>query len=299
MGAPAPQNGLLRVSRRLLGARLWGAALRGSFYGHFVGGETPAQLQGTADRLRVLGLRPLLALPAEDGGQHGGEPWFEANGRAALACVGLAAGTGPRAMMQLKVTALLSARLCETLSQRAEEPGSELSVERVMAALGGEAPAFSCLSPADNAQLGAALQRLERVAAHAASRGVRLLLDAEQSELRAALTLLGLALMGRHNRAAPWVWHTQQAYLRDAVGDLGAVLSQAQRLGACVGLKLVRGAYLQHERGRGAALPSRRHTDRSYGQCLELALARAARDGGRLELMVATHNEGSVQLAAR
>ncbi|XP_066840272.1 uncharacterized protein [Anser cygnoides] len=178
------------------------------------------------------------------------EPQLEANGRAALACVGLAAGTGPGAMMQLKVTALLSARLCETLSQRAEEPGSELSVERVMAALGGEAPAFSCLSAADNAQLGAALQRLDGVAA-------------------------------------------------DAVGDLGAVLSRAQRLGACVGLKLVRGAYLQHERARGAALPSRQHTDRSYEQCLELALARAARAGGRLELMVATHNEGSVQLAVR
>ncbi|XP_071885605.1 hydroxyproline dehydrogenase-like [Anas platyrhynchos] len=366
---------VLRVSRRVLGGRVWGWALRGSVYGHFVGGDSPRQLQATAQRLRDLGLRPLLALPSEDEGQHRrygaamgrcgslwglygslwvtmgrcgavmgpygslwvsvgpygsvmGQPWvavgrgvpqgagLEANARAALSGVGLAAGTGPRPMMQLKVTALMSARLC--------------------------APSFSCLSPDDNAQLGAALRRLDGVAAcphppsicvpaphawvspygspsylwvsrygsaphvwvcpplmgppaAAVSRGVRVLLDAEQSELRAALTLLGLALMARHNRGTAWVWHTQQAYLRDAVQDLQRVLSRGRRLGVAVGLKLVRGAYLQHERGRGTAMDTPQHTDRSYAQCLELALTH----GGGLELMVATHNEGSVQLAAR
>lgn len=70
MGRPHPQ--VLRVSRRVLGGRVWGWALRGSVYGHFVGGDSPRQLQATAQRLRDLGLRPLLALPSEDEGQHRG-----------------------------------------------------------------------------------------------------------------------------------------------------------------------------------------------------------------------------------
>ena len=39
-------------------------------------------------------------------------------------------------------------------------------------------------------------------------------------------------------------------------------LQSARRMGAPYGLKLVRGAYLHHERRTGALQPSREHTDR-------------------------------------
>ncbi|NXV71760.1 HYPDH dehydrogenase, partial [Atlantisia rogersi] len=52
--------------RRVLGGRLWGSLLRATFYGHFVGGDSPAQLAATTQRLRRAGLRPMLALPCED-----------------------------------------------------------------------------------------------------------------------------------------------------------------------------------------------------------------------------------------
>ncbi|NXP83464.1 HYPDH dehydrogenase, partial [Ramphastos sulfuratus] len=51
--------------RRLLGSRLWGALLRATFYGHFVGGQSPAEVLSCVGRLRAVGLSPMLALPCE------------------------------------------------------------------------------------------------------------------------------------------------------------------------------------------------------------------------------------------
>uniref|UniRef100_A0A8C3JYR2 Proline dehydrogenase n=1 Tax=Calidris pygmaea TaxID=425635 RepID=A0A8C3JYR2_9CHAR len=63
--APLVRN-ILRASRRVLGERLWGRALRATFYGHFVGGQTHGEVVATARRLRAMGLRPMLALPTEE-----------------------------------------------------------------------------------------------------------------------------------------------------------------------------------------------------------------------------------------
>ncbi|NXL40904.1 HYPDH dehydrogenase, partial [Glaucidium brasilianum] len=53
--------------RRVLGRRLWAGLLRATFYGQFVGGETPRELAAAGARLRALGLRPMLAVPTEEG----------------------------------------------------------------------------------------------------------------------------------------------------------------------------------------------------------------------------------------
>ncbi|KAM6188343.1 hydroxyproline dehydrogenase-like [Sarcoramphus papa] len=294
---------ILTVSRRVLGARLWGGLLRATFYGQFVGGETPAEVVAAAGRLRAVGLRPMLAVPTEEdvGQEKDGEEWYDANRGAALECVGLAAATGPHPMMQLKVTALMSARLCETVSRRLAEPGAELTLERVEEVMGGEVASFPCLTPEENRHLGVSLRRLDDVAGFAAARGVRVLVDAEQSYVNPALSLATLALMARHNRASPWVWNTYQAYLQDGKRRLAGDAATARRRGVRFGVKLVRGAYLELERRRARELgdpdpvhPTLDATHRSYGECLELALGLAAQAGEEIEVMVATHNEVSV-----
>ncbi|XP_040512780.1 hydroxyproline dehydrogenase isoform X1, partial [Gallus gallus] len=299
---------LLELSRRAVGRRVWGALLRRTLYAHFVGGDSAPLWAEAVRRLRAVGISPMLALPMEHLGAAPGESWFEENRGAALQGVGLAASSGPGAMMQLKVTAMMEAELCQEVSQRLEEPQSEFSVEKVMAVMGGQlphsdlpsppqTPSFSCLSPEQNQALGAGLRRLDHVAAAAVGSGVGLLLDAEQSELGPALRLWAMGLMGRHNRGVTHIWHTHQAYLQGAEERLLSDLQSARRMGAPYGLKLVRGAYLHHERRTGALQPSREHTDRSYAACLELALQHVT--AGHVALVVATHNAGSVRHAAR
>uniref|UniRef100_A0A8B9N0E9 Proline dehydrogenase n=1 Tax=Accipiter nisus TaxID=211598 RepID=A0A8B9N0E9_9AVES len=289
---------ILATSRKILGSRLWGGLLRATFYGQFVGGETPAEVAAAAGRLRAVGLRPMLAVPTEEdvGQEKDGEQWYDANRGAARDCVGLAAAAGPHPMMQLKVTALMSARLCVSATRPCHAPPSSPCRNR----RNGDA-AFRCLTPEENRHLGVSLRRLDDVAGHAATRGVRVLVDAEQSYVNPALSLATLALMARHNRGSPWVWNTYQAYLQDGKRRLAADAASARRRGVCFGVKLVRGAYLELERRRAreGGIPEPVHPDldathRSYGECLELALGLAARDGEGVGVMVATHNEASV-----
>ncbi|XP_061875815.1 hydroxyproline dehydrogenase [Colius striatus] len=260
----------------------------------------------------------MLALPCEDQAEEGedkdGELWFDGNCAAALETVELAAageeeegaGGGSQPLMQLKVTALMSARLCESVSRRLREGGSELTAARLEALMGGEAASFPFLSPAQNRHLTLSLQRLDRVASSAVARGVGVLVDAEGTEVNPALSLATAALAGRHNRHGAWVWNTYQAYLRDGPGRLQEEAELAARRGLCFGAKLVRGAYLERERLRAEQSgapdplqPDRAATDRSYHQCLDTVLPLVARRPQRFRLMVATHNEASVLYAAR
>ncbi|XP_051631206.1 hydroxyproline dehydrogenase-like isoform X2 [Manacus candei] len=274
---------LLRGSRRVLPLPLWRGLLALSLFGQFAVGRGQRAVRGVAERLRGRGLRPMLALPLEGEGPEGeGESWFEANRGAALQCVGLAAGAGPEPAMQLKVTALLSHRLC--------------------------IPNFPGLSPPENRHLGGALRRLDDVIKAAVAGGVRVLVDAELSHLNPALTCVTLGLMWRHNRqgALPWVWNTYQAYLQDAEGRLRADSALCAEVGVAFGAKLVRGAYLEHERARAAAggrqpptWGSPELTSASFRRCLDWLLPLLPLPRSRLGVVVATHNEASVLHTAR
>ncbi|XP_071065337.1 hydroxyproline dehydrogenase isoform X2 [Dasypus novemcinctus] len=308
-------------SQRLLGSRISGALLRASIYGQFVAGETTEEVRGCVEQLQALGLRPLLAVPTEeepDSAAKTSEAWYEGNLHAMLRCVDLSRGLletpGPagHVLMQLKVTALASTRLCKALTSWVREPraSSELSPERLAEAMdSGQDVQVSCLSAEQNRHLQASLRRLHRVVQHARARHVRLLVDAEYTSLNPALSLLVAALAARWNRASeggPWVWNTYQAYLKDTHERLTRDAEAAGRAGLAFGVKLVRGAYLDKER-KGARLqgtedptqPDYEATSRSYSRCLELMLTHVSRRGPLCQLMVASHNEDSVRQATK
>ncbi|XP_037676246.1 hydroxyproline dehydrogenase isoform X2 [Choloepus didactylus] len=281
-------------SQRLLGSRISGALLRASIYGQFVAGETAEEVRGCVQQLQTLGLRPLLAVPTEeepDSAAKTGEAWYEGNLHAMLRCVDLSRGLletpGPagKTLMQLKVTALTSTRLCKALTSWVREPGAsfELSPERLAEAM-------------DSGQ-------------HARAQDVRLLVDAEYTSLNPALSLLVAGLAVRWNcpsEGGPWVWNTYQAYLKDTHERLQRDTKAADRAGLAFGVKLVRGAYLDKEREvarlqgtEDPTQPDYEATSRSYSRCLELMLTHVSRRGPWCQLMVASHNEESVRQATK
>ncbi|XP_057244963.1 hydroxyproline dehydrogenase-like, partial [Malurus melanocephalus] len=88
---------------------------------------------------------------------------------------------------------------------------------------------------------------------------------------------------------------------QDTVSHLSSHLSAAAASSLPLGVKLVRGAYLDQERGRSQRLQSPaptwdtpEQTSHSYERCLSLVLSSVARAGSAVALMVATHNEASV-----
>ncbi|OWK16555.1 PRODH2 [Cervus elaphus hippelaphus] len=241
-------------SRRLLGSRLSGALLRASIYGQFVAGETAEEVRGCVLQLQTLGLRPLLAVPIEeepDSAVKTGEAWYEGNLSTMLRCVDLSRGLletpDPmgNALMQLKMTALMSTRLCKELASWVRRPGEslELSPERLAEAMdSGQDLRVSCLNTEQTRHLQASLSRLQRVVQHARAQRVRLLVDAEYTSLNPALSLLVAALATRWNSSregGPWVWNTYQAYLKDTYEQLRRDAEAADRAGLAFGVKLL------------------------------------------------------------
>uniref|UniRef100_A0A3B5KX74 Proline dehydrogenase n=1 Tax=Xiphophorus couchianus TaxID=32473 RepID=A0A3B5KX74_9TELE len=77
---------------------------------------------------------------------------------------------------------------------------------------------------------------------------VRVLVDAEYTYMNPALTLVTMALMKKFNKDGAWIWNTYQCYLKDSRPLLLEALHLSQAEGFCLGVKLVRGAYMDKER---------------------------------------------------
>uniref|UniRef100_A0A8C5QQX9 Proline dehydrogenase n=1 Tax=Leptobrachium leishanense TaxID=445787 RepID=A0A8C5QQX9_9ANUR len=296
---------LMLVSRRLLGRHLFELGMRWSVYGQFVAGENLPEITDCVSRLRTLGIRPMLAVPIEEDldEKKSGEGWYELNEEIMRECVNLSSAGRDRPMMQLKVTALMSADLCKRLSVCLLDPalGEELSVQRIVSVMEGEDSGFSFLSKEQNFHLQNSVRRLSRIGKHARDSHVRVLVDAEYTYMNPALSLVTMAMMAQWNESEPWIWNTYQCYLKDSFSNISHDLDLTQRLGVCFGVKLVRGAYMDKERrlarenGYSDPIqPDWEATNSSYQRSLDKMLDLIGRDGKRYNLIVASHNEDSV-----
>lgn len=135
-------------------------------------------------------------------------------------------------------------------------------------------------------------QRLETCAALAAKSGIVLMIDAEESWIQAGVDALVLPLLKSYNQKRVVIAITLQLYLKGVFDRYEQLLDDAA--GYFVGVKLVRGAYMEKERQRAQLLgipspvcDSKTHTDQQFRQALVLALEHL----NRHLCIVATHNE--------
>ena len=163
----------------------------------------------------------------------------------------------------------------------------------------------SALTEAECAALQLTMARLDEVASLARSLGVRLMIDAEHSYFQPAIEHATLRLQRKHNHGYPCIFSTQQAYLVDCSTRLALDIERARREGWHLGIKLVRGAYMLHERERAQRLgarspihPTVEDTHKSYDDAIDTLLLRSPCPD-RTSLMVATHNQASVERTAR
>lgn len=144
----------------------------------------------------------------------------------------------------------------------------------------------------------AMLKRVEEVGDYAASKKVRLMIDAEQTYFQPAIDLLCKSLQRKHNKTFPSVYGTYQAYLRDSYSRMESDMAEAKTDGWIFAAKIVRGAYMVQENAlaeaAGQSSPvwfTYEDTNRNYHRIVDLLtdnLDNAA-------CMFATHNEDSVK----
>ena len=142
--------------------------------------------------------------------------------------------------------------------------------------------------------------RMFTIAKLAKEKGVRLMVDAEQTYFQPAITRITLDAMRVFNKESPVIFNTYQCYQKDAPNLVDVDLEFSRREGFCFAAKLVRGAYMEQERMRASELnyPDPIHdtisdTNNCYNQLLTTVLHEVKER--KANVMVASHNEESVR----
>lgn len=94
--------------------------------------------------------------------------------------------------------------------------------------------------------------RLDKLCEAAAKNGVAIYVDAEESWIQDALDAMVEEVMEKYNLEKAVVFNTLQLYRHDRLAYLKKQLTEAKAKGFILGVKLVRGAYMEKERERAA-----------------------------------------------
>lgn len=147
--------------------------------------------------------------------------------------------------------------------------------------------------------IGAVKERFERICTAAAQHGVRLFIDAEETWIQPVLDAWTWEMMCRYNQEHAIIYNTVQMYRHDRLAFLQRQLAQVQATGIVYGVKLVRGAYMEKERARAAAMgypspiqPDKASTDRDYNDALKFIVE----NHQHFAVCAGSHNEKSSML---
>uniref|UniRef100_A0A8C2ZYN6 Proline dehydrogenase n=1 Tax=Cyclopterus lumpus TaxID=8103 RepID=A0A8C2ZYN6_CYCLU len=162
-------------------------------------------------------------------------------------------------------------------------------------------PLLNTFTAEEERQMKRMLQRVDVLAKHAMEKGVRLMVDAEQTYFQPAISRLTLEMQRKFNREKPIIFNTYQCYLKEAYDNVTVDVELSRREGWYFGAKLVRGAYMYQERDRAKEIgyedpinPDYEATNRMYHKCLEYVLEEIDHSR-KANIMVATHNEDTVK----
>lgn len=142
---------------------------------------------------------------------------------------------------------------------------------------------------------------LEEVCEEAIRRQAKIFIDAEQQFVQPGIDKVAMDLMRKYNRhGKAIVYNTYQAYLKCTPDVLYRHLKKANAEGFTIGVKLVRGAYINSE-PRHLINNTKQDTDEAYDHIVEELLSGRYRELGisddsempKFELFLATHNRES------
>jgi proline dehydrogenase len=144
-------------------------------------------------------------------------------------------------------------------------------------------------------------ERMYSICEAAAEKNIGVLVDAEESWIQDPIDRLTMEMMEIFNKEKVVVYNTIQLYRHDRLHFLKLSHRIARQQGFLLGVKLVRGAYMEKERNRAAEKgypspiqPDKEATDRDFNE----ALAYCVEHIDQFSLIVASHNEESNLLAA-
>lgn len=98
------------------------------------------------------------------------------------------------------------------------------------------------------------VKRVDRICKYAHDSGTPVFIDAEESWIQNTIDRLAESMMKKYNTDKAMVYNTLQMYRHDRLAYLEDELKVAKREGYKLGVKLVRGAYMEKERERAGVM---------------------------------------------
>ncbi len=156
--------------------------------------------------------------------------------------------------------------------------------------------AWETLSPEEQEEADLFHRRVEQLCRTAFENDVRIMVDAEDVCYQRHIDEVVMKMMEKYNKQRAIVFNTYQMYRWDRMDVFREDLERARKNDFYLGIKFVRGAYLEKERKRALdggypspIHPDKESTDRDYDAALKLAVENI----DRVSIFNGTHNEKS------
>jgi proline dehydrogenase len=249
--------------------------IRKTIYKQFVGGETLEETASTVEMLGKYGVHVILDYGVE--GKEG-ETNFELAKEQFIKVINYAATQHNIPFISIKITGLARFGLLQTLNEAPRLRSGIHDHEDEMR------------------EWNAVKARLRSICAIAAAKEIGVLIDAEESWIQDPVDRLTMEMMEIFNRKKAIVFNTIQLYRHDRLHFLKLSHKIAKEHGFILGMKLVRGAYMEKERERALLKgypspiqPDKLSTDRDFNAATEYCINNV----NEIAVVIASHNEAS------
>jgi len=255
--------------------------IRNTIFKQFVGGETLAETIPVAQMLAEHNVDVILDYGVE--GKEGEESFDHAT-QVFIDVINHAASQKNIPFISIKVTGLASHELLQTLH---EAPRLRSGIHD---------------NEMEQAAWDRVRDRMYAICEAAAEKNVGVLVDAEESWIQDPIDRLTMEMMAVFNKQKAVVFNTIQLYRHDRLHFLRISHQIAEAQGFILGLKLVRGAYMEKE--RAVALEKNRQspiqiskeaTDTDYDEAVRFCMDHIHSTA----VIIASHNEQSNLLGAK
>ncbi len=263
---PPITNFLLNVGFPIKGA------IRATIFKQFCGGETIADCEKTISQLNLGKVGTILDYSVEGEDE---EEVFDFTCEEIIRTVNRADGDPRVPITVFKITGIGRFALLEQINAKKDLSEEEtLEFERIN-------------------------ERCLKICQTAFNKKVPIMIDAEDSWIQDTIDGLALEMMMKFNKEGLIVYNTYQMYRHDKLADIKADYLIAKEAGFILGVKMVRGAYMEKERKRALEMgypspiqPDKESTDRDYDQSLRFCVEHIDQIG----IVCGTHNEDSSRL---
>lgn len=266
--------------------------IRQTIFEQFTGGETLEETAGVARVLGKYNVDVILDYGVEGGGD--GEAEFDHAATEFMKVIDYAATQPNIPFMSVKVTGLTRFSLLEKIDELMHRHQGSL-IKKYFSAI-------EALSTQEREEWHNVRLRLMRVCEKAAEKNIGMLVDAEETWIQDPVDALVTLMMDSFNKERVVIYNTVQLYRHDRLQFLKDCIDAAKERNFILGVKLVRGAYMEKERERAEEkkYPSpiqadKTSTDKDFDAGVELCINHI----DIVSTVVATHNENSNLLAVQ